>query len=65
MKKINASIRYARKERKLEEELSLKWRKLAITIVVYGLVMLLLWFYLKYLAGSWSLSLSFKNVIWN
>ena len=52
MKKINASIRYARKERKLEEELSLKWRRLAITIVVYGLVMLLLWFYLKYLAGS-------------
>ena len=52
MKKINASIRYARKERKLEEELSLKWRWLAITIVVYGLVMLLLWFYLKYLAGS-------------
>jgi dolichyl-phosphate-mannose--protein O-mannosyl transferase len=52
MKKINASIRYARKERKLEEELSLKWRRLAITIVVYGLVMLLLWFYLKYLAES-------------
>ena len=52
MKKINASIRYARKERKLEEELSLKWRRLAITIVVYGLVMLLLWFYLKYLAKS-------------
>ena len=52
MKKINASIRYARKKRKLEEELSLKWRRLAITIVVYGLVMLLLWFYLKYLAES-------------
>ena len=52
MKKINASIRYARKERKLEEELSLKWRRLAITIVVYGLVMLLLWSYLKYLAES-------------
>ena len=52
MKKINASIRYARKKRKLEEELSLKWRRFAITIVVYGLVMLLLWFYLKYLAES-------------
>jgi hypothetical protein len=51
MEKLNASNRYARKEKRIKEEIALRWRRLITSIIIYGVVMLILWIYLKFLAG--------------
>jgi hypothetical protein len=51
MKKLNTSNRYARKEKRIKEEIALRWRRLITSIIIYGVVMLILWIYLKFLAG--------------
>jgi hypothetical protein len=51
MKKLNASNRYARKEKRIKEEIALRWRRLITSIIIYGVVMFILWLYLKFLAG--------------
>ena len=47
MKKLNAYNRKRRKNLKQERELSIKWKRLALTLTIYAIIMLVLWLFKK------------------